>query len=251
MVSSSPLVSIITVVYNGESYIDSTINSVLNQSYSNIEYIVIDGASSDGTMEIVNKYKDRISHIISEPDDGLYEAMNKGIQIASGSLVGIINSDDYYSLDTIEMVVKKYCTYGDKYIFHGNLALLNNDRKVDKVLKTNVSSLFFMRSGCTIAHPTVFIPRSMYKKYGHFDTKYSIASDYDLLLRFLREDSVKDMYIDKCMVYFGDGGLSSDIMKASYESHLVRLNNNFIFFESYAYFFKSFIFYQLLHIFRS
>lgn len=106
--SSEPLVSIITVVFNGEKYLEQTILSVLNQTYSNIEYIIIDGGSSDATLDIINKYTDKIDYWVSEPDSGIYDAMNKGISLATGQLIGIINSDDWYELDAVEEIVRAY-----------------------------------------------------------------------------------------------------------------------------------------------
>ena len=239
---NQPLVSIITVVLNGERHIEDTIKSVLSQTYNNIEYIVVDGKSSDGTIDIVNKYSSSISHIISEKDDGLYYAMNKGIKIASGEIIGIINSDDYYGHETVSIIVKKYRQYGKKCIYHGSIAILNKQRIPKKNIKKNIKSLSFMRSGCTIAHPSVFVPKYIYDNYGNFNTKYRIASDYDFLLRLLKKYSIRHIYINRCLAYFNTGGISSNITEVINESHSARLNNNLNFVESYFYFSRSYIY---------
>jgi glycosyltransferase involved in cell wall biosynthesis len=206
--------------------------------------------STDCTIDIVEKYSKHIEKIVSEKDNGLFDAMNKGIEISSGDIIGIINSDDYYNLDTVTTIVEKYRKYGNGCIYHGNLILLDKQGRVNKLLKTNIDSMFFMRSGCTIAHPTVFIPKEMYKKYGDFDLTYWLASDYDLLLRFIRKYKSKCIYIDEYLSYFSTDGQSSDVIKAVYDSHLVRLNNNLNFFESYFYLVRSIVYYYLMVVSR-
>ncbi len=115
--SKLPLVSIITVVYNGAKTLEQTILSVLNQTYKNIEYIIIDGESTDGTLDIIEMYRDKISTCISEPDEGLYDAMNKGVSIANGELIGIINSDDWFEKNAVELVVSSYVNNLNKKVF--------------------------------------------------------------------------------------------------------------------------------------
>ena len=118
---SNPLVSIITVTYNAEKYLEQTIKSVISQSYKNIEYIIIDGMSSDGTVDIIKRYQKYIAHFSSEPDKGIYDAMNKGIKKANGELIGIINSSDFYEPDAVETVVSAYLQNKGAGIFHGNI----------------------------------------------------------------------------------------------------------------------------------
>ena len=119
---NNPLVSIITVVYNGEKHIEQTINSVLNQTYSNIEYIIIDGDSTDNTLNIIKKYEDKIAHFISEKDSGIYNAMNKGLALTKGEIISILNADDYYFENTLQQVVDIFST-SQSDIVYGNMAV--------------------------------------------------------------------------------------------------------------------------------
>lgn len=173
-VDSDLKVSIITVSYNAAETIEQTIRSVLQQSYRNIEYIVVDGFSTDGTQEIIEKYKNEIVHYVSEPDAGIYDAMNKGISLAAGDIVGIINSDDWYEPDAVAKIVSEYeKTPAD--VVYGEIWLIDKEGN---------------RTGCTRQsvlppHPSMFVKREAYRKYGVFDTAYQIAADYDLMLRLL------------------------------------------------------------------
>lgn len=173
--------SIITVSYNSEQTIERTIQSVLNQQYPNLEYIIIDGGSNDNTINIIKKYEDKISYWISEPDKGIYDAMNKGLSKAHGDLIGILNSDDWYSPNILWEIATQYIKYGDDNIFHGNIRFCykNGSNKIAKpCLKLNK-----LYKGTLLFHPTIFVPKNIYIKYGKFDTKYKIAADYDFILR--------------------------------------------------------------------
>jgi len=185
-----PLVSIITVVYNGEKKIEQAIQSVLGQSYKNIEYIIIDGGSKDGTMEIVKKYQDQLRWI-SEKDEGISDAFNKGIKIASGEIIGIINADDWYENDAIEHVVKNF--QGNDVIY-GDMRMWGNE-KIEFVVKGNHEIL---KDEMTVNHPTVFIAKACYDKFGLFDKSYRCAMDYDLLLR-LKVNNCRFKYVPKIL----------------------------------------------------
>jgi glycosyltransferase involved in cell wall biosynthesis len=174
----NPLVTIITVVYNGEDYIEQAITSVLQQSYSNIEYIIVDGLSTDNTMPIVNKYKDRIQKIISEKDKGISDAFNKGIALAKGEIIGILNADDWYEKGTVEKVVREM---GESDIVYGDLRLWKNET-FDTIFCGNHD---YLKKEMSVNHPTVFIRRHCYEKYGTFNLSYKYAMDYELLLRFM------------------------------------------------------------------
>ena len=173
----TPLVSIITIVYNGEQHIEGTIKSVLDQTYPNIEYIVIDGGSTDGTIDIIGKYNPEIAFFMSEKDNGISDAFNKGIRRATGEIIGIINADDWYEKDTVAKVVEQI---GDYDISYGDLRLLKNGN-VDFILKGDHN---YLEREMTINHPTVFVKRKCYEQFGLFDLKYKCAMDYDLVLRF-------------------------------------------------------------------
>ena len=150
--NNSPLISIITVVYNGSKTLKQTIDSVLSQNYKNIEYIVIDGGSNDGTLDIIKKYESHINYWISEPDKGLYDAMNKGISAAKGVLIGMINSDDWYELNAVELIVKAYIENPSKLIFHGDRfdILEDGTKKVKNFHPSKFKLLFYEM---TFSHP--------------------------------------------------------------------------------------------------
>lgn len=179
-----PILSIITVVFNGEKYLEQTINSVIAQNIPDLEYIIIDGGSTDGTIDIINKYSDYISYWISEPDSGIYEAINKGIKACSGKYVGIINSDDWYEPDVFSAVLETLKS--DQYDIVCGLLRLWEDNKVMGI-QGNTSD--FLIHGM-ISHPTCFVKQAVYKEIGLFDGNYKIAGDYDFMLRCLRANLV-------------------------------------------------------------
>ena len=177
---SNPLISIVTVSYNAASTIEQTILSVLNQTYPNIEYIIIDGGSTDGTLEIIKKYAHKLSYWVSEPDEGIYDAMNKGIAHAQGDLVGIINSDDWYE-DIIEKVVSSYQKRPEpECLFHGNIRFYSSNSFIVSKPCLNLAQLY---RGTILFHPTLFVPRKVYDRIGGFQPHYRIAADYDFILR--------------------------------------------------------------------
>lgn len=198
-----PLVSVITVVYNGEKYLEQTILSVINQTYENIEYIIIDGKSTDKTCKILKKYNNQIDLWISESDDGIYDAMNKGIALSKGELIGIINSDDWYEEDTIMGIVERYRSNMNVGVFHGIHRLWDNDGLLGVIGHSDL----FLKYGM-ISHPTCFVAKSVYEKYGLYSCEYKIASDYEIMLRFKSKD-VKFLFIEKIMANFRNNGLSN------------------------------------------
>ncbi len=175
-----PLVSIITIVYNGELHLEQTIKSVLAQTYENIEYIVIDGGSKDGSLGIVRKYEDRIDYWMSEPDRGISDAMNKGVALANGDIVGMIHSDDWFEPDAVETAVGAMKNYGCD-VFCGSLCYF----KDEKAFFTDRSKPEKLRSYMSVWHPTVFLKNEAYKKEGTFDISFRSGMDYDLMLRLL------------------------------------------------------------------
>ncbi|MBS1599294.1 MAG: glycosyltransferase [Bacteroidetes bacterium] len=196
-----PLVSIITIVYNGEKYIEGTIQSVLNQTYPNIEYIVIDGGSTDNTIDIIDKYHNQIAFFLSEKDNGISDAFNKGIRNANGEIIGIINADDWYESDAVATVVEQIDDYDISY---GDLRLLKNG-KTDFVLKGDHN---YLKREMTINHPTVFVKKKCYDRLGLFDEQYKCAMDYDLVLRFL-VNNCRFKYISKVIANMRMEGFSN------------------------------------------
>jgi len=204
-------VSIITVVWNNKETIKDAIDSVLNQTYKDIEYIIVDGASTDGTIDIVNSYKDKISKFISEKDNGLYDAMNKGIQLSNGDIIGMLNSDDFYIDEfVIENVIKEFeakdvdSVYADLvYVNPGNL---------DKVVRFYDSSYFSpgkFAYGWMPAHPTFFVKKEIYERYGVFRTDLKIGADFDILVRFLYIYNISFSYMREVLVKMRTGGVST------------------------------------------
>jgi len=176
-------VSIITVTYNSEKYLSSTIESVLNQTYNNIEYIIIDGMSSDNTISIINRYEHLFNgrlKWLSEADSGIYEAMNKGISMATGEIIGIVNSDDWYEKDTVISIVE---TIGEHDMIHANMNLIDIHNNVDRIY-SHRNTRFFKYLTTPYNHPTMFVKKEVYQKIGVFDEKFKTGADYDFMLRF-------------------------------------------------------------------
>jgi len=215
----SPKVSIITVVYNGIAHLEQTIQSVLNQTYDNIEYIIIDGGSTDGTVELIEEYEDQISYWVSEPDAGIYDAMNKGIKKASGEIVGLINADDWYEDDTVSTVIKTF-EKDNSDVVHGSMRIFKeNGERIVKMAYADISNL---KKGMLLNHPTVFAKRYLYEKYGNFDTSYKIVADWEMMVRWYLE-GMKFRNIDETLANFRMGGVSSAHLKRSFkEKHRVR-----------------------------
>jgi len=176
MNKSHPLVSIVTVVFNGEKHLEQTIQSVLSQTYPNVEYIIIDGASTDNSVSIIKKYSDQLAYWISEPDKGISDAFNKGIHKATGEIIGLINADDWFEIDAIEKVVDAIKNHD---VVYGNMAYWKNGSK-DVIVHGRHD---YLNNEMTVNHPTVFVKKKCYEQYGYFDTAYHFAMDYDFLLR--------------------------------------------------------------------
>jgi len=200
-----PVISIITVVYNAIDHIEKCINSVLEQTYKNIEYIIIDGGSTDGTLAIIQNYADKIKYTVSEPDNGISDAFNKGISLASGDLIGLLNADDYYNPDTVELVVNKYLEMERplKTIFHGNINVIYPKRTV--VYKPGNLSRF--KFELPIWHPTMFATKDIYVDYS-YNVDYKIAMDYELLSRAY-SNNCRFVYLPYVINNMFGGGISN------------------------------------------
>ncbi len=201
------LVSIITIVLNRADYIEGTIKSVISQDYPFIEYIVVDGGSSDGTVEIIKKYGDRISKWVSEPDNGISDAMNKGIRMASGSIVGMIHAGDYYEPGAVSAVVQVFLDCPDAGVVHGNMLLMHPQGSSTVPCRPLRNPEKEAWKTMPVLHPTVFVRKSVYEKYGVFDPAYSIAMDYDLVLRFLK-NGILFKHVQRNLVTMTTGGVS-------------------------------------------
>lgn len=196
-------VSIITVCLNSQDTIEETIKSVLEQTYKNIEYIIIDGMSSDATTDIIRKYNEYIYYWVSEKDNGLYDAMNKGIASSTGEIIGIINSDDWYDKHTVQRAVETFEQY-DAEVVYGDLIQEYEGEVRYRQAYEPLEQLGFKM---VIPHCTAFVKKKVYKRWGGFDLKYKLAADYELMLRLYRA-GVKFQYNQEILAHFRMNGLS-------------------------------------------
>jgi glycosyltransferase involved in cell wall biosynthesis len=204
-------VSIITICLNSKEFIASTIESVLMQSYKNIEYIVIDGESTDGTLEIIKKYVGSISKYVSEKDKGIYDAMNKGVLLASGDIIGFLNADDiFYDNTVIQRIVSAFTNDSTDSVY-GNLVYVNRQDAV-RITRRWKSKEFrdgLFEKSWTPAHPTFYCKRALYKQLGFYRTDFKIAADVELMYRFLQKYHIRSKYIDADFVRMRDSGVSN------------------------------------------
>lgn len=207
-------ISIITVSYNSANTIRDTFNSVLSQTYEDIEYIVVDGASKDTTVDITKEYEPRFNgkmRWISEPDKGLYDAMNKGIAMATGEYIGILNSDDMYSNnDIVKQLVRAIITTNTDAVY-GDVRYVDwyDTNKTVRHYSSKVFKRSLMRLGFMPAHPTFICKRRIYEKYGAFDTSFKIAADFEHLLRLIYVHNITTHYVSLDCVVMREGGVSS------------------------------------------
>lgn len=226
-------VSIITVCFNSAETIEDSILSVLSQDYKNIEYIVVDGSSSDGTLDILTKYRSQIHKYISEPDDGIYDAMNKGLKIATGEIVGFLNSGDFYTnqnvITEIAEAIKDNsvdCCYGDlEYVACHDVG------KVVRMWRSRPYTPGLFREGFHPPHLTFFAKKQLFEKYGYFNLDFDIAADYELMLRFMERHDAKSCYIPHVLVKMRNGGTSNrslkQIIKANFQCYKAWRINGF------------------------
>ncbi|MBD3795775.1 MAG: glycosyltransferase [Epsilonproteobacteria bacterium] len=231
---NKPLISIITVVFNGEKYLEQTIQSVINQNYDNVEYIIIDGGSTDKTLEIIKKYEDQIDYWVSEKDQGIYDAMNKGIRLVQGDLVGLINADDYYEQNSIESIVKAYqneqfdVIYGDIYYLDGIQKKVATAYATGKRYRVFPYSFKWIWVDMLFPHPSSFVTSNTYKKYGLYDASFKISGDYDLFLRFYVQQA-RFFYLPEILASFREGGVSTTSMKLKRkENFQIRMKYSFL-----------------------
>lgn len=204
-------ISLITVSYNSEDTIEETIQSVLSQKGVDIEYILIDGASSDNTLSIIEKYKDRIDVVISEKDNGIYDAMNKGLQLASGDVVGILNSDDVFAYDEVLLNISKLFLDSEIDGVYGDLVYVDRFdlEKVKRkwVAKSYIEGAFL--KGWMPPHPTFYVRKGVYDDFGLFNLDFTSAADYEIMLRFIHKFKIKLDYLPEVMVKMRQGGQSN------------------------------------------
>ena len=202
-------ISIITVCYNSAATIEKTFQSVQSQTYNNIEYIVIDGKSKDGTVDIMNDYKSIITKYISEPDNGLYDAMNRGIELATGDLVGILNSDDVFTDHTILEKIARFHTENDIEASVGNIIKVNEEGEFIRNYSAENWNPEKLKIGFMPPHPAIFFNRNLYEKYGQYHLDFTIAADYELITRFFLKHKISWKFSDITTTHMLIGGISS------------------------------------------
>ena len=220
--NNSIKISIITITFNSENTLEETIQSVVTQGYDNLEYLIIDGGSNDGTMSIVDKYRDKIAFVVSEPDKGICDAFNKGIAHATGDILGIINSDDILLPGALETVANHYSTETD--VYSGNVLMWNDQTGQTYIRKPDIE-FKGLRKSFKACHPGRFIARKAYEKYGNYSLEFRYCMDVDLLIRFLR-NGAKCIHIDKELTKFRIGATSSDsVLKKKKDTEALVRNN--------------------------
>lgn len=207
--NTNPLISIITVVFNGEKYLQQTIDSVRNQSYKNIEYIIVDGGSTDKTISIIKTNKDTITKWVTEPDKGLYDAMNKGVKMSSGVLIGIVNSDDWYEKNTVQLNVEAYINNPNKKIFHADKRCIKQEGG-SFIRKSKNNSFLIKYHGMVLNHPTMFI-HSYFYKFHTYNIGLKSLSDYQLILTAYIKNAQQFYYIPKVTSNYRLGGVSAKL----------------------------------------
>lgn len=212
-------ISIITASYNSVKTLGETMESVLSQTYADWEYIVVDGGSMDGTVDLIKKYEKRFGGRMiwtSEPDKGIYDAMNKGILRSTGDVVGILNSDDYFTTNDVLSSVASVLSAKDLDAVYGDIHFIN-EGEPDKVVRYYSSrhfKPFWLRFGFMPAHPSFYVRRAVYQKAGLYDTSYKIGSDFEMMVRLFRKQHIRYQYLAKDFVTMRTGGMSTKNLKS-------------------------------------
>ncbi|KHF38258.1 glycosyltransferase family 2 protein [Halalkalibacter okhensis] len=216
-------ISIITVSYNSSKTIKDTLDSVYKQSYNNIEYILVDGKSTDTTIEILKSYENTFAEKgieykwISEKDKGIYDAINKGIELSTGDVVGILNSDDYYKDKDVVKDIALAFENNNSDCVYGNLEYIDPvSKKITRRWKSRDFELGLFEKSWTPAHPTFYCKRNCYIEHGVYRTDFKIAADVELMYRFLEKSRIKSKFINRSMITMRQGGVSSSGLKSTY-----------------------------------
>jgi glycosyltransferase involved in cell wall biosynthesis len=218
-------ISIITVVFNNRQNIEDCIKSVLSQNYRPFEYIIVDGGSNDGTLQKIQQYKEPFIKVISEPDHGMYDALNKGINSASGNIIGILHSDDVFENEkTLSSIVEVFDRTASDGVY-GDLMYVDkvNVNKIFRYWKSNPFTINLLKKGWMPPHPTLFLKKQIFESMGGYDTKYKIAADYDFVLRIFSQTNLKFEYLPVVITRMRTGGASNrnipNILRKSYEDY--------------------------------
>jgi glycosyltransferase involved in cell wall biosynthesis len=215
-------VSIITISYNSAETIEDTIKSVVSQDYPNIEYIIIDGASKDTTLSIVDKYKDKIAKVISEKDKGIYDAMNKGVQNATGDIIGILNSDDYYYDTTVISEVVRLFEQEKTDGLYADLVYVDrsDSEKIIRYWKSGKYTPGKFLKGWMPPHPTFFVKKEVYTHFGLYNTDLRSAADYEFMLRVIHKHKIPLCYMPRILTKMRVGGMSNVSLKNRWRANM-------------------------------
>ncbi|MGB2865174.1 MAG: glycosyltransferase family 2 protein [Sedimentisphaerales bacterium] len=201
-------ISIITVCLQSADTIEDTIKTVLSQNYKDIEYIVVDGGSTDGTLDIINRYKNKIAKVISEPDNGIYNAMNKGLRSSTGDILATLNGDDVYAEQTTVSRMVEFIQHNSLDAAYGDLIYVDrkNSNRVRRFWKAGQYKRKAFYYGWVVPHPTFFCRKEIYEKFGYFNDTLQIAADFELMLRLIEKNQIKIGYLPKVIVKMRTGG---------------------------------------------
>ena len=224
-------ISIITICFNNQKEVQETIDSVLTQSFKNIEYILVDGGSTDGSLKIIHANFDKIDFIISEPDKGVYSAINKGLKIATGDVIGLLHAGDLFYDNNVLSLIEKAFRDSESDLVYGHSMVLSENR--DKLIRKNISPTYndnLMRRGWFPSHQSVYFKTSVFTQCGYYNEDYKIAGDYEFLLRVLCVFDLKASRIDAFIIKFYLGGISSkniiSLLESNYECYKAWKVNN-------------------------
>ncbi len=218
-------ISIVTVTFNAERFIESCVRSVINQTYQDIEYIVVDGSSQDDTLHILNRYNEKVNKIVSEKDKGMYDALNKGIKMATGEVVGLLNADDFFASNTVVADIAKTFEQSKADVLYGDLWYVDQE-DTDKALRKWKSKPYehgMFQWGWMPAHPTFYAKRELFEKLGYYRLDMGSAADYELMIRFMHKHRVKSVYLPEVMVKMRAGGMSNSSVEARLKANKADL----------------------------
>lgn len=215
-------ITVITTVFNAVTTIEDTIQSVVEQNHPDIEHIVIDGESTDGTLGIVNNYRACVAKVVSEPDMGIYDGMNKGLRLATGDIIGFLNADDVYAHGSVLKRVAEVMSEPKVDACYADLVYVDNEdpRRVVRYWKSQSYKDGLFQKGWMPAHPTFFVRRKVYERYGGFDLSYPRQSDFELTMRFLHIHRIKAVYVPEIFVHMRTGGLSNSSWRGVLQGNL-------------------------------
>lgn len=218
-------ISVVTVVFNNVATIEGTILSVAAQSYKDVEHIIIDGGSTDGTLGVIARHRDKLAYMVSEPDCGIYDAMNKGIRAATGDVVGTLNADDIYADDSVLAQVAGALCDESIDACYADLVYVDaqDTRKIRRYWRSRPYAPGLFARGWMPAHPTFFVRRSVYERYGLFDTQFKLQSDFDLTMRFMDVHHIRTIYVPHIWVRMRMGGASNrslrNVLRGNWEAY--------------------------------